>query len=84
VHSEKINPRVSLLEVAWTAESDQMMALLQESLLKELDAAFAANPSEPEWEAHPLRQQGLGEIRSEMKSLAEEKSRGNNRCLNLD
>jgi len=34
-------------------ESDQMMALLQElSLLKELDAAFEANPTESEREEH--------------------------------
>jgi hypothetical protein len=55
-------------------ESDQMMALLQElSLLKELDAAFEANPTASEREAHHLRQQRRDEIGSEMKTLAEQK-----------
>ena len=57
-------------------ESDQMMALLQElSVLKELDAAFDANPSESEREAHQLRQLRRDEIGLEMKRLAEEKKK---------
>ena len=59
-----------------TEESHQMMALLQElSVLKELDAAFEANPTESEREAHHLRQQRRDEIGLEMKVLADEKKK---------
>lgn len=55
-------------------ESDQMMALLQElSMLKEMDLAFDANPTETEREAHQLRQRRKQEIGHEMKALAEQK-----------
>jgi len=54
-----------------------MMALLQElSLLKEVDAAFQAHPTESEREAHQLRQPKRDEIGSEMKTLAEQKKEG--------
>ena len=56
--------------------SDQMMALLQElSVLKELDAALEANPTESERQAYQRRQQRREEIGLEMKGLAEEKKK---------
>jgi hypothetical protein len=55
-------------------ESDQMMALLQElSVLKEMDVAFEANPTENEREAHQFRQHRKHEIGLEMKALARHK-----------
>ena len=58
-------------------ESDQMMVLLQElAALKELDAAFEANPVESEQETHQLRQQREREIGLEMKALARQRKPG--------
>jgi hypothetical protein len=51
--------------------SEQVMVLLKElALLKELNEAYAANPTEAEYEAHRLRQQRRAQITAEIKILA--------------
>jgi uncharacterized protein YdcH (DUF465 family) len=59
-------------------ESEQVLSLLNElSVLKALDAEFDALPqSEPEREAHRLRQQRQQEISEEIKGLAKQKKNG--------
>jgi hypothetical protein len=51
--------------------SEQVMVLLQElALLKELDKAYEANPTEAEHEAYRVRQRRHEEITAEIKALA--------------
>ncbi len=53
--------------------SEQVMALLKElAMLKELDKAYEANPTEGEHEAYRMRQQRHEEITAEIKALAKE------------
>ena len=54
--------------------SEQVMALLKElAMLKELDKAYEANPTEGEHEAYRLRRQRHEEITTEIKALASER-----------
>ena len=56
--------------------SEQVMALLKElAMLKELDKAYEANPTEGEHEAYRLRRQRHEEITTEIKALASERER---------
>ena len=51
--------------------SEQVMALLKElAVLKELDKAYEANPSEDEHDAYRVRQQRHDEITAQIKALA--------------
>lgn len=53
--------------------SEQVMALLKElAVLKELDKAYEANPTEDEHEAYRVRQQRHDEITVQIKALAEQ------------
>lgn len=53
--------------------SEQVMALLKEiAVLKELDKAYEANPTEAEHEAYRVRQQRHEEITAEIKALAKQ------------
>ena len=53
--------------------SEQVMALLKElGVLKELDKAYNANPTEDEHEGYRMRQQRREEITSQIKALAEQ------------
>lgn len=50
---------------------EQVMALLKElAVLKKLDHAYEANPTEGEHEAYRVRQQRHGEITAEITALA--------------
>lgn len=56
--------------------SEQVMALLKElAMLKELDKAYEANPTEGEHEAYRLRKQRHEEITAEIKGLASEREK---------
>ena len=54
--------------------SEQVMALLKElAVLKELDKAYEANPTEGDYEAHRVRRQRHQEITAEIKALAQQR-----------
>ena len=56
--------------------SEQVMELLKElAVLKELDKAYEANPTEGEHEAYRVRQKRHAEITAEIKALAKQNNK---------